>query len=121
MLVEAASCGLYVVTTRVGGIPEVLPSNMTSFAEPEEDSLVEATLDAIHKIQSGDIDTSDFHERVGKMYSWADIAQRTEAVYDSLDLAELNEPLIPRLLKFYCCGLIAGKLFVLCVIVDIFL
>ncbi|KAI5948912.1 SPT14 [Candida theae] len=121
VIVEAASCGLYVVTTKVGGIPEVLPSNMTSFAEPEEDSLVETTLAAIDKIQSGEVDTSNFHESVSKMYSWSDIAQRTEAVYDSLDLDELNPPLIERLSKFYNCGLIAGKLFVLNLIVDIFI
>lgn len=121
VIVEAASCGLYVVTTKVGGIPEVLPSNMTSFAEPEEDSLVETTLDAINKIQSGEMNTSHFHESVSKMYSWSDIAHRTEAVYDSLDLDDLNESLINKLLKFYCCGLIAGKLFVLMVIIDIFI
>lgn len=121
VIVEAASCGLYVVTTKVGGIPEVLPSNMTSFAEPEEDSLVETTLDAINKIQSGEMNTSHFHESVSKMYSWSDIAHRTETVYDSLDLDDLNEPLINKLLKFYCCGLIAGKLFVLMVIIDIFI
>lgn len=33
-IVEAASCGLYVVSTNVGGIPEVLPSHMIKYAEP---------------------------------------------------------------------------------------
>lgn len=41
VLVEAASCGLYVVCTRVGGVPEVLPPHMTIFSEPEEDGLVQ--------------------------------------------------------------------------------
>jgi phosphatidylinositol glycan class A protein len=35
--VEAASCGLFVVSTKVGGVPEVLPSEMTRLALPEED------------------------------------------------------------------------------------
>jgi glycosyltransferase involved in cell wall biosynthesis len=34
---EAACAGLYVVSTRVGGVPEILPEDMISFAEPEED------------------------------------------------------------------------------------
>src|SRR5437588_10602604 len=34
VLVEAVKCGLYIVCTRVGGIPEVLPSHMTVFASP---------------------------------------------------------------------------------------
>jgi phosphatidylinositol N-acetylglucosaminyltransferase subunit A len=37
VIVEAASCGLYVVATAVGGVPEVLPPQMTVFAKPEED------------------------------------------------------------------------------------
>ena len=33
-IVEAASCGLHVVSTRVGGIPEVLPSEFVSLQDP---------------------------------------------------------------------------------------
>jgi hypothetical protein len=36
-LLEAACTGLLVVSTRVGGIPEVLPEELIEFAEPEVD------------------------------------------------------------------------------------
>ncbi|RUS19323.1 hypothetical protein BC937DRAFT_87662 [Endogone sp. FLAS-F59071] len=36
-IVEAACAGLLVVSTKVGGVPEVLPANMINFAKPEED------------------------------------------------------------------------------------
>jgi phosphatidylinositol N-acetylglucosaminyltransferase subunit A len=36
-ILEAACAGLYVVSTRVGGVPEILPEDMISFANPEED------------------------------------------------------------------------------------
>lgn len=121
VLVEAASCGLYVVTTKVGGIPEVLPNHMINFSEPEGDKLTEATIEAVELLSSGKIDTSKFHEDVAKMYSWANIAKRTENVYKSLDLNRLNQPLLTRLQKYYCCGPVAGKLFILCVVVDIFI
>ena len=39
-IVEAASCGLQVVSTRVGGIPEVLPSNLIILTEPNVDSVL---------------------------------------------------------------------------------
>lgn len=121
VLVEAASCGLFVVTTKVGGIPEVLPSHMTSFSEPEENALVDSTMKAIRLVQSGEINTTRFHDEVANMYSWKDVAKRTENVYKSLKYSKINQPLLVRLKKYYFCGFIAGKLFVLCCIVDIFI
>ena len=38
-ILEAACAGLYVVSTRVGGVPEVLPEDMISFALPDEDGM----------------------------------------------------------------------------------
>lgn len=36
-ILEAACTGLYIVSTKVGGVPEVLPTDMVSFANPDED------------------------------------------------------------------------------------
>ena len=36
-ILEAACAGLYVVSTRVGGVPEILPEDMVSFAGVSED------------------------------------------------------------------------------------
>ncbi|VEU23871.1 DEKNAAC105001 [Brettanomyces naardenensis] len=120
VLVEAASCGLLVVTTNVGGIPEVLPSKMTVFANPEEDSLVDAVNTAVGKLKKSTVDTSSFHNETKEMYDWSDIAIRTEKVYDRVYDQE-NLTLINRLIKYYNCGSWAGILFVLCIVVDIFL
>ena len=117
VIVEAASCGLYVVCTRVGGIPEVLPSHMTMFAKPEEDDLVAATSKAIHALRHGRVRTDKFHEQVKQMYSWTDVAARTERVYDHITKSR-NLSLLERLKRYYGCGVWAGKLFCLCVIVD---
>ena len=38
-IVEAASCGLLVVSTKVGGIPEVLPDDMIVFSKPDEEGI----------------------------------------------------------------------------------
>jgi len=120
VIVEAASCGLYVVCTRVGGIPEVLPGHMTVFAKPEEDDLVDATLKAIDRIRSGRVKTDKFHEQVRQMYSWTDVAARTERVYDHV-VSIRSPPLIERLKKYYGCGIWAGKLFAICCVVDFLL
>ena len=141
VIVEAASCGLYVVCTRVGGIPEVLPRHMTVFAKPEEDDLVEATGKAVAALRSKKIRTEGFHDQVKMMYSWTDVAQRTERVYDGVTGTLSEEEfygdhsigswsatrgragvqsfaLIDRLKRYYGCGIWAGKLFCLCVVID---
>ncbi|KAF2466383.1 glycosyltransferase family 4 protein [Lindgomyces ingoldianus] len=142
VIVEAASCGLYVVCTRVGGIPEVLPRHMTEFAKPEEDDIVAATGRAIAALRAGKVRTELFHNQVKQMYSWTDVAQRTERVYDGISGVLSHDEfyqgagagggwsatrgragvqsfaLIERLKRYYGCGIWAGKLFCLCVIVD---
>lgn len=139
VIVEAASCGLYVVCTRVGGIPEVLPQQMTAFAKPEEDDLVEATTKAIDALRANRVRTDRFHDQVKMMYSWTNVAERTERVYDGISGVLSEEEfyghyssmvpgwsatrrrsfaLIDRLKRYYGCGIWAGKLFCVCVVVD---
>jgi phosphatidylinositol glycan class A protein len=143
VIVEAASCGLYVVSTQVGGIPEVLPAHMTVFAMPEEDDLVGATGKAITALRNNKVRTEKFHDQVKMMYAWTDVARRTERVYDGIS-GVLNDEefyghdatdaaswsatrgragvqsfaLIERLKRYYGCGIWAGKLFCLCVVID---
>ncbi|KAH9464930.1 hypothetical protein Pst134EB_004429 [Puccinia striiformis f. sp. tritici] len=98
-LLEAACTGLLVVSTRVGGIPEVLPEGLIEFAEPEVDDLVQATERAIKVIQSGTHDPQKVHERVRGMYSWTDVAARTEHVYYEAFKIE-PAPLIERFRRY---------------------
>lgn len=119
VIVEAASCGLLVVTTDVGGIPEVLPSHMTVFASPSEDSLVDSTMKAIDILEKKQVDPTTFYDEIKGMYKWSEVARRTERVYDLIQ--DVDEPLLDRLARFYACGEWAGKLFVICVCVDVML
>lgn len=119
VLVEAASCGLLVVTTRVGGIPEVLPQNMTIFAQPSVDSLVKGINKAIKMISNNEIDTSKFHNQVKEMYDWENVAIRTENVYNSIKLSDKLTNL-EMIKKLNTLGVLSGKLYVLCFIVDLY-
>ena len=106
-IVEAVAAGLIAVSTNVGGVPEVFPPDMIRLARPEPDDIEARLHDAI-----GAIDTHDAfaqHERVRTMYSWRDVARRTEIVYNRIvDSAPV--PLVERLRRYYGCGLFAGKL-----------
>jgi phosphatidylinositol glycan class A protein len=87
--------------------------------------------------------TERFHDQVKMMYSWTDVARRTERVYDGIsgvlseaefygydatDAASWSATrgragvqsfaLIDRLKRYYGCGIWAGKLFCLCVVID---
>lgn len=137
VLVEAASCGLMVVATRVGGVPEVLPGNMTVFVLPEVSDVVRGVGSAISVLRTGRGGGRDkFHGLVKNMYSWADVARRTERVYDLITGEGTEEEedvwtgygaptekdrsrsLMDRLKRYYGCGVWAGKLFVIVVVVD---
>ncbi|KAL7716417.1 phosphatidylinositol N-acetylglucosaminyltransferase [Entamoeba marina] len=78
-IIEALSCGLHVVSTHVGGVPEVLPNSMIRYAIPTINDLCEKLEDVIPiaKEEKAEI----FHENVKKFYSWERVATRTEEVY----------------------------------------
>jgi phosphatidylinositol glycan class A protein len=78
-LIEAACCGLSVVSTNVGGIPEVLPPDLVHLADPRADKLAEALTKAIENVSSRP-DPQSLHNQVNRMYSWDIVANRTEKV-----------------------------------------
>jgi hypothetical protein len=86
-ILEAVSCGLYVVSTRVGGVPEILPRELVAFAEPSVPALVDAVALAIahvHAVAAGETSAryaGRVHRAVRHMYNWHDVARRTEVVY----------------------------------------
>nr|CAG8543168.1 12635_t:CDS:10 [Entrophospora candida] len=119
-IVEAACCGLLVVSTKVGGVPEVLPRNMIIFAKPEEEDLVNVVIKAIEMIRLKEVNPIKFHDEIKEMYSWVNIAERTEKVYDSIWKMRIP-PLMERLRRYYGCGVWAGKIFCVLVAIDFLL
>lgn len=113
-LLEAASCGLFVVSTKVGGVCEVLPPSMIKFADPHPESLAQAVLEGVNIFRK--MDPSDLHECVSSMYSWTDVAKRVENIY--LHVMTLKRPsLIKRIFRFSSSGRISGVIAVVVVII----
>jgi phosphatidylinositol glycan class A protein len=117
-IVEASSCGLQVVSTNVGGIPEVLPSDLVWLAEPSVAGLLHALNTAISDKEAGNVvDPFECHRRIGEYYQWNDIASRTLTVYE----LATNGPescLSYRLQKLLSCGPIFGPVFVLIALIE---
>ncbi|KAJ1551419.1 hypothetical protein HK096_011396 [Nowakowskiella sp. JEL0078] len=113
-IVEAACSGLLVVSTKVGGIPEVLPDHMIIFAEPTIDDLVNKVKEAVKTVRVNPIDRILFHNQVREMYSWQDVAHRTQMIYRDI-LTHPKLDLVDRFRRYERCGPWAGRF--ACVIV----
>ncbi|CAI6365239.1 unnamed protein product [Macrosiphum euphorbiae] len=86
-IVEAASCGLKIVSTRVGGIPEVLPPELIILTEPNVPSILQGLYKAINQVNSElGVPPIECHQRVQSLYNWMNIAKRTEIVYNMVSL-----------------------------------
>ncbi|KAG8705092.1 hypothetical protein FRC08_001859 [Ceratobasidium sp. 394] len=109
-LLEAACTGLYVVSTRVGGVPEVLPQDMISFAMPEEDDVTRALGEAIDIVTRGKHDPQRAHERIKLMYNWGDVAKRTDKIYSWVVAGEPRS-FWERLCRTYDLGVFAGPIY----------
>lgn len=84
-ILEAASCGLLVVSTNVGGVPEVLPPDMNILCDATVTDLVEGVKEAVERQQSSNpVDPMELHQRIKTMYSWHRVAIQTEWVYDQI-------------------------------------
>ena len=105
-ILEAAACGLHVVSTNVGGVPEVLPESMIRFADPNVSSLTEAISDSL-AISKRSV-PSEMHAKVKSMYSWVDVAKRTERVYNDI-MTKKRPTLVSRILRYKSAGPVAGS------------
>ncbi|KAI5888774.1 glycosyltransferase family 4 protein [Schizophyllum commune H4-8] len=116
-ILEAACAGLYVVSTRVGGVPEILPEDMICFAEPEEDDVVRAIARAVRHIQAGAHDPLRAHARVRTFYDWAAVTGRTERVYRAV-IAAPERDLMERMRRNLSLGPWFGMIQVIILVVD---
>lgn len=121
-IVEGASCGLQVVSTRVGGIPEVLPEDLIILCEPTVKSLCEGLEMVIAKHRAGSLPPpAAIHNRVRTLYTWRNVAERTEKVYDRV-AKEVVLPMDERLNRLMSrCGPVAGCIFSLFAVLDFLL
>jgi phosphatidylinositol glycan class A protein len=118
-IVEAATCGLHIVSTKVGGVPEVLPDDFITLAEPESYQLSEALLQAIHQLETGKlISPQERHDRMSPMYQWPSVAERTEVVYYSA-INDRPGTIKERFKNYNNCGIAFGIFWLWFTIMDL--
>ncbi|KAK4404662.1 Phosphatidylinositol N-acetylglucosaminyltransferase subunit A [Sesamum angolense] len=101
----------------LGAVPhsKVLPDDMIVLAEPDPTDMVMAITKAIDLLPQ--IDPQAMHNRMKKLYSWHDVAKRTEIVYDRAFKCS-NQNLLEHLPRYLSCGGWAGKLFCMVMIIN---
>lgn len=109
---------MQVVSTKVGGIPEVLPPDLIYLVEPTVPALIEGLETAIADYKKGNVECPfEIHRRIGLYYNWFNITKRTEIVYN-LVKREAKRNLGQRLASQIQSGVLAYLLVVsLCYII----
>ena len=119
-IVEAASCGLQVVSTNVGGIPEVLPKEMIWLTEPSVQGLVLGIEKALTDLKEGRVvDCNECHFRIKKYYKWEEIASRTENVYKAVS-EDGNTSMGDIFIKLWTRGSICDIFFMFVLTIEFF-
>lgn len=82
-ILEAAACGLIVVSTNVGGIHEILPNDYILFVEPNSED-ISAQIENATKILKN-YNCKPLYDFITKKYSWNNIAKELQIVYESIE------------------------------------
>lgn len=88
-ILEAASCGLLVVSTNVGGIHEVLDEGVIYFCRPTPEDIAEQIFNAAQSLAEHDPRRN--YQRILERYNWKIIAEQTLRVYDGIPEKRLTE------------------------------
>jgi glycosyltransferase involved in cell wall biosynthesis len=84
-LLEAMSCGVPVIATNVGGIPEIITNErdglLVSPGDPEE--LAQALLKVLDDKELRETLASNARQKVRSKYDWEIIVNRIEAIYEA--------------------------------------
>ncbi|MES1919648.1 hypothetical protein MHBO_001443 [Bonamia ostreae] len=113
---EAMSCGLHVVTTNVGGIPEVNPDDQFTMCSPNISSM-ESALSGV--IDNFSVDEEKLHRIVGNRFNWQNVAERTLKTYVCAK-SSTTAPFLERIKKIKELG-VSSYFFILILIVEIML
>lgn len=80
-ILEAASTGLFVVSTNIGGVAEVLPEHMRILVEPNKKSFIEGIIHAIENFDEIKKGTPYYNSELVNSYNWYDNAILVENIY----------------------------------------
>ena len=115
-IAEAASVGLYIVATDVGGVGEVLPNNIVKLVSCTKKSIVSGLNEAIKDIENFKNKKDDFSKNLRDAYNWSKVAHKVLLVYQRT-MNYKDRSIITRLKKAAGLGHISSlnQLIIICI------
>ena len=102
------SAGCMVVSTNVGGVSEVLPSELCCFVEPSVDAVTRAVADCVEECKKKRVvrprPRTKEVEQILEVYNWKAVGQRLGRVYDDV-MIRPRKTLLQQLKGFWSQGL----------------
>jgi len=116
-VLEAASCGLPVVSTNVGGLPEVLPAPLIRLTDPTIEGLLYGVELALEDLkQKRFVPPAEAHKMVERIYSWHDVAKQTEEIYRTV-IQQPTSSTSYRVSRYLRSGML-GHFFLILILID---
>lgn len=81
-ILEACCTGLFVITTNIGGVDEVLPSYMRILVEVDSKQIIKAVIHSVNNIDIIKRQSWMFYYHLKNSYVWSRSIERIEEVYD---------------------------------------
>lgn len=119
-IVEAASTGLYTVTTDVGGVGEVLPEFMVKLVKPEKESIIQGIKETIQNFGTIKTKMKNNYGVLKSIYNWDKVARKTVQVYQKA-LNKKDVSFYTRIKKSLTGGGVSGFMYLVAFLVDMFL
>lgn len=91
-ILEATACGLYVLSTNVGGISEILPNEMMTLCEANADDMLQK-FDEVIKDRRFMVDKDELNKVVKEAYNWHRVTKETLEIYKETIAEYEYEPL----------------------------
>jgi phosphatidylinositol glycan class A protein len=118
-IVEAASTGLFTISTDVGGVGEVLPDKMVKLVSAEKNAIIKGIKECIENInfKVNNKSNKDFYKELKNVYNWDKVANKTVKVYEKT-MKIKDKSIITRIKKALAIGNLSGIFYVCLICVD---